>query len=65
VRDLHAWGVSTSRLALTAHVVRLEQAPTDDGHALLVEARRRLQALGIRQSTLQLEVSHEDCPASP
>ena len=65
VRDLHAWGVSTSRLALTAHVVRLEQAPTDDGHALLVEARRRLRALGIRQSTLQLEVSHEDCPASP
>ena len=65
VRDLHVWGVSTSRLALTAHVVRQSDAPSDDGRVLLAEARRRLQALGIRQSTLQLEVSHEDCPVSP
>ncbi len=65
VRDLHVWGVSTSRLALTAHLVRHDHASTDDGRALLTEARQRLQALGIRQSTLQLEVSHDDCAASP
>jgi len=42
VEELHVWGLSTSRTALTAHL-------------LLAMARQRLEVLGIRKSTLQLE----------
>ncbi|MEB3156475.1 MAG: cation diffusion facilitator family transporter [Cyanobacteriota bacterium] len=58
VEELHVWGLSTSRTALTAHL-RLD-APADPGERrtpeeLLAMARQRLEALGIRKSTLQLE----------
>ncbi len=58
VEELHVWGLSTSRTALTAHVVidpqRLEtEALSRD--QLLTLARARLTDLGIRKSTLQLE----------
>ena len=68
LEELHVWGLSTSRTALTAHVVidpqRLaSQALSRD--QLLGLARTRLAELGIRQSTLQLETSEElqDAPA--
>ena len=58
VDELHVWGLSTSRTALTSHLlidpVRLHQeALNTDG--LLALAQERLAALGIRKSTLQLE----------
>ena len=58
VEELHVWGLSTSRTALTSHLLidpaqlasqRLK--PND----LLTLARERLAALGIRTCTLQLE----------
>ncbi|MEB3332549.1 MAG: cation diffusion facilitator family transporter [Synechococcaceae cyanobacterium] len=58
VEELHVWGLSTSRTALTAHVridaarLRGEELSRDQ---LLVLARQRLEQLGIRKSTLQLE----------
>ena len=68
LEELHVWGLSTSRTALTAHVVidpqRLaSQALSRD--QLLGLARTRLAELGIRKSTLQLETSEElqDAPA--
>ena len=63
VADLHVWGLSTSRVALTAHLhVRPDSRSADEGAAeatvgasLLILARERLAAIGIRNSTLQVE----------
>lgn len=58
--ELHVWGVSTSRTALTAHVMidlhRL-QAEGLSPDQLLTLAKRTLASLGIRKSTLQLETA--------
>jgi cobalt-zinc-cadmium efflux system protein len=58
VEELHVWGLSTTRTALTAHV-RIDPARlAAEGLSrdqLLAEARGRLQELGIRKSTLQLQ----------
>ncbi|MFM7264073.1 MAG: cation diffusion facilitator family transporter [Cyanobium sp.] len=58
VEELHVWGLSTSRTALTAHVLidpqRLACAALSHDQ-LLTLARTRLAELGIRKSTLQLE----------
>jgi cobalt-zinc-cadmium efflux system protein len=62
VEELHVWGLSTSRTALTAHV-RIDpqqlasQALSRD--QLLTLARMRLAELGIRKSTLQLQTGEE------
>jgi cobalt-zinc-cadmium efflux system protein len=62
VADLHVWGLSTSRAALTAHLqVRPGPAEGDgavqtrSSAALLALARERLATIGIRNTTLQLE----------
>lgn len=55
VEELHVWGLSTSRAALTAHL-HLRPHPASEGAgALLALARERLAAIGIRNTTLQLE----------
>jgi cobalt-zinc-cadmium efflux system protein len=59
VGELHVWGLSTSRTALTAHVVIDPQRLKKDNLSrdqLLTLARAALVELGIRKSTLQLEV---------
>ena len=62
LQDLHVWGVSTSRTALTAHLlIDPEQLAA---HALrrdqlLSLARTHLAGLGIRQTTLQLEAPQQ------
>jgi cobalt-zinc-cadmium efflux system protein len=58
VEELHVWGLSTSRTALTAHL-QVDQAALA-GHQLssddlLDRARQELADLGIRKCTLQLE----------
>jgi cobalt-zinc-cadmium efflux system protein len=72
VHHLHVWGMSTSRTALTAHLVRAS-GDGDDG-ALLQLAQQRLVALGITHSTIQIEppggcsqdqLSHQDRDDSP
>jgi cobalt-zinc-cadmium efflux system protein len=58
VEELHVWGLSTSRTALTAHL-RIDPAAlaahrlSRDG--LLTLAREQVAAQGIRKCTLQLE----------
>lgn len=58
VEELHVWGVSSSRTAVTAHLLvnsggtGAELPASDD---LLALAAERLAGLGIRRSTLQLE----------
>ena len=58
VEELHVWGLSTSRTALTAHLLlaapQSSAAPLSPDQ-LLELARQRLATLGIRNSTLQLE----------
>ena len=68
LEELHVWGLSTSRTALTAHVVIDSQRLASEALSrdqLLALARTRLAELGIRKSTLQLETSEEfqDAPA--
>jgi cobalt-zinc-cadmium efflux system protein len=53
VAELHVWGISTSRTALTAHLMLRPGAQA--GETLLEAARQRLETLGIRKSTIQLE----------
>ncbi|MFM7466004.1 MAG: cation diffusion facilitator family transporter [Cyanobium sp.] len=53
VDDLHVWGLSTSRAALTAHL-RWDGTGLS-ASALLALAEERLAAIGIRKTTLQLE----------
>ncbi len=58
VEELHVWGLSTSRTALTAHVLIDPQRLATEALSrdqLLSLARARLGELGIRKSTLQLE----------
>jgi cobalt-zinc-cadmium efflux system protein len=58
VEELHVWGLSTSRTALTAHL-QVDPAQLADQQLspeqLLALARRQLATLGIRHCTLQLE----------
>ena len=57
VEELHVWGLSTSRTALTTHLRLGGEAAGEagSGDALLAAAQARLEALGIRKSTIQLE----------
>jgi cobalt-zinc-cadmium efflux system protein len=72
VEELHVWGLSTSRTALTAHLVidpAALAAANLSGDALLALARNALATAGIPKSTLQLEESHHhsawlDAPTS-
>ena len=54
VAELHVWGLSTSRLALTAHLLCGSEALRQSAW-MLKQADQRLQAFGIRKSTLQLD----------
>ena len=58
LEELHVWGLSTSRTALTAHVLINPERLRAEGLSrdqLLTLAQRQLAGLGIRKSTLQLE----------
>jgi cobalt-zinc-cadmium efflux system protein len=63
VHDLHIWGLSTTDIALTAHLVRPGKG-TDD--ALLMDAADQLRRrFGIGHSTFQIEEGDEACALEP
>jgi cobalt-zinc-cadmium efflux system protein len=65
VHDLHIWGMSTTDVALTAHLIRPD---IGDDDALLVHAAHELQhRFGIAHTTIQIERGHgpHDCHLAP
>lgn len=64
VEALHIWSLSTSRTALTAHLVidpAALAASQLSQEQVMHKAREALAALGIHTTTLQVETSHHHC----
>ena len=60
IHHLHIWPLSTSRVALTAHIVRsLSQSETDPN--LISAARTKMNSLGIDHCTFQVESAGDAC----
>jgi cobalt-zinc-cadmium efflux system protein len=55
VRELHVWGLSTARTALSAHIQLAGEDSAARRAALLLTARQRLTGFGISSSTLELQ----------
>ena len=60
VHHLHVWALSTSRVALTAHLVRDIEAACSDQN-LLRRACKAMESLRIHHCTFQIEGSETDC----
>ena len=65
VHDLHVWGITGNRVALSAHVRVRDAAPAAAHAALLTELRTRLrERFGIEHVTVQVEPEHYVEPAT-
>ena len=64
IHDLHIWSMSTTEIALTAHLVMPGGHP---GDSVLVDLSRKLkERFGIGHATLQVETDpHTACPLEP
>ncbi|MFL6590630.1 MAG: cation diffusion facilitator family transporter [Chthoniobacterales bacterium] len=59
VHDLHVWGMSTTKSALTAHLVKPD-CKLDDSLLASIQAELH-DRFGIEHMTIQLEAGDEDC----
>lgn len=62
VHDLHVWAISSSFVALSAHV---ESAEGEQGPVLDRVRRLLASRFGIRHSTIQVEAAHRPVPLRP
>ena len=67
VHDLHIWGMSTTEVALTAHVVKPAVAGDDDDALLLGACKELHDRFGIEHTTIQIERGRgpHDCRHAP
>ena len=63
VHDLHIWPLSTSEIALTAHLVMPGGSPGDAAIFALQNELHHLFEIG--HATLQVETGPETCPLAP
>ena len=57
IHDLHIWGMSTTEVALTAHLVKQN---TEDDDSLIAEMKKELHSrFGINHITIQWERGEE------
>ena len=54
VHDLHAWSLCSGNIALSAHVVTMDQTLSDGGR-IMAELKSRLSKFGIEHTTIQFE----------
>jgi cobalt-zinc-cadmium efflux system protein len=54
VHDLHVWSLCSGNIALSAHVVTMNQT-LDDGGRIMAELKSRLSKFGIEHTTIQFE----------
>ena len=60
IHHLHIWPLSTSRVALTAHIVRSLSLSEAD-HDLITTASEKMYTLGIHHCTFQVESTDNNC----
>lgn len=63
VHDLHIWAMSTSQVALTAHLVMPEGTPGDQ--FLQATTATLAKQFKIQHATLQIETGDQDCELQP
>lgn len=60
IHHLHIWAMSTTRNALTAHLLIKEGLSYDDVHHLKKELKHAWQHLNIQHATVETETEHHD-----
>jgi cobalt-zinc-cadmium efflux system protein len=61
IHHLHIWAISTTRNALTAHIVVNTQTSLPEAKKIKDQLKHSLEHLNIHHATIEIETSDEDC----